>query len=178
MRAQTATLVAMLVLFPAMARAADDLGPMYDVPHMNEIIVDGRANDWGDGGFRIDILIEPGRPPKAVQDHDARVRLGWNNNGFLVLATVRDNKWCEHPDVGVLWAMDAIEVFLSPRQGEANVLQWVIAPGMDPERQTLRWELHDHRTDGRVCPDDRGRPLPHHRQVQRPCEDSNRPGQS
>ena len=30
--------------------------PVYDVPRMEAVVIDGEGGDWGDGGFRIDML--------------------------------------------------------------------------------------------------------------------------
>ena len=135
--------------FPLLGSAlwADDLAaPVFDVPLMKGIKVDGKRQDWADGGFRVDLLCPPGSRPLPAQDHDPRFRLGWNDEGLLVLIRVGDDHWIEHAREDWLWRYDSIELFLAPRPGAADWCQWVIAPGMAPAKPSLRWHHHDHRS--------------------------------
>jgi len=124
----------------------------YDIPRMNDVVVDGKADDWsadgqGAGGFRVELLAPIDGAPKPSEDFDARVRLGWDDRGLLLMATVEDDRPIEHEVETLLWQHDAIEVFLAPRQGAPDICQWVIAPGVAPDQPKLRWHLHDHRKD-------------------------------
>ena len=125
--------------------ARADTSRIHDIPRTDKIVIDGKADDWGEAGLRVDLLIPPTGRPKRVADHDARVRLAWDDRGLLVLAVVRDDKWIEHKDEGWLWRYDGIELFLAPRPGAKNRCQWVISPGMTSKQKKLRWKLHDHR---------------------------------
>jgi hypothetical protein len=75
------------------------------------------------------------------------MRLAWDDRGLLVLVWVHADKWHENPQRGGFWQGDDVELFLSPRQGDPNVVQWVIAPGMDKSGASLQWELYDNRKD-------------------------------
>ena len=127
--------------------------PVYDIPRMDKVVIDGRTDDWTSagsargtgGGFRIDLLAPPEGEPRPAGDLDARVRLAWNARGLLILATVRDDKWIEHADEGWLWRYDGIEVFLAARPGDKDLSQWAISPGMTAGQPKLRRRLHDHR---------------------------------
>lgn len=127
--------------------AAD--APVYEIPRIDKITIDGKADDWAGagGGFRVEILCSPDGRAKPPADHDARLRMAWNDSGLLLLAAVRDDKWVEHADKGWLWRYDGVEVFLAPRPGDKQMCQWAISPGMTPEQTSLRWKLHDHRKD-------------------------------
>lgn len=57
------------------------------------------------------------RPPA---DFDPRVRLGWSEEGLLVLATVRDNVPVESDSDRDLWAADSVELFLARTPVVAN----------------------------------------------------------
>ena len=116
---------------------------------MDKVVIDGKADDWAEGGFRVDLLIPPAAKPKSVADHDARFRLGWNDKGLLVLVSVQDDKWVEHPDEGWLWRYDGVELFLGDKPG-ADMCQWAISPGMTSRHKVLRWKLHDHRKEDKL----------------------------
>lgn len=143
--------IANLVIFfllPAVSvgtAKAQQRRPVYDVPRLYNVAVDGEYDDWKQDGFRVDILASPGGEARPVADHDARLRLAWNSRGLLLLAFVRDDTWVEHPDEGWLWRYDGIEVFLAPNVGAKDLCQWAISPGMTTEQKSLRWRLHDHR---------------------------------
>jgi len=129
----------------------EDASPVYDIPLLNNVVIDGDTGDWGtEGGFRVDLLAPVGAELKSRDDHDARFRLGWNKKGLLVLVSVRDNTWLEHEDPGWLWKYDGVELFLAATSGASNFCQWVISPGMTPDQKELRWKLHDYRKDRKL----------------------------
>ena len=117
----------------------------HDIPRMDKVVVDGKANDWDEGGFRVELLASPTGVVKPPADLDARVRLGWNDRGLLVLVTAADDRWIEHDKKGWMWRYDDVEMFLSPFVGSREFCQWVFSPGMTPKQPRLRWNLHDHR---------------------------------
>jgi len=121
--------------------------PVFDIPRMEKVIIDGKADDWGDGGFRLDLLMPMDGQVKPTSDHDARIRLGWNDDGLLLLMFVHDDRWVEHPSREQLWQYDAIEMFLASQRGAPGWCQWIIAPGMDPQQPSLRWKMYDLRND-------------------------------
>ena len=88
------TVSAVAVLFVmGVAQGAD--APVYDIPRMDKVVLDGDAADWGDGGFRSTRLrprAAPSRPPRLFH---ARVRLGWNDEGLLLVVFWHDASWEE-----------------------------------------------------------------------------------
>ena len=142
--------IPLLLQISFLSVAAVGAPPVYDIPRMDKIVIDGKAGDWGDGGFRVDVLPPLEGRPKAAADHDARVRLAWNRRGLLVRVRVRDDQWVEHKDEGWLWRYDGIEVFLAPEPRAKEMCQWVVSPGVTPEQKALRWHLHDYRKDPAV----------------------------
>ena len=117
---------------------------------MDEVVVDGKANDWAAGGFRVELLAPLHGAPKAEDDFDARVRLGWNARGLLMMGTVHDDKPVEHEAEDLLWQYDAVEVYMATHRGAPDVCQWVIAPGVAKDQPKLRWRFYDYRKDEKL----------------------------
>jgi len=145
---------ALLVLSELQPNAAHcaDTEPVFDVPKLEGITVDGRPDDWGAGGLCASLLAPVNGWSQAAalrpaDDHDVRIRLGWNDEGLLALVTLCDDEWLEHPDDAWLFTHDAIEMFLGTRRGAPDFCQWVIAPGMVPDQTEVRWHSYDHRSD-------------------------------
>lgn len=135
-----ALMAAPTVVVPASEALAPIIPVVYEIPRLYDITVDGRGGDWGAASARkIELLI----PLQAGLD--AVVRIGWDEKGLLMLARVRDDHWLEAADPTSLWKGDAIEVFLAPAPGAADLCQWLIGPGMAPDRPEPQWHLNDVR---------------------------------
>ena len=127
--------------------------PIFGIPRMEEVVIDGKADDWGQGGFQVNLLsplklgflVPHGHNLPATDNHEPRFRLGWNDEGLLFLATVRDDKWVEQDDVNMLWKHDGIELFLATEPGAKDFCQWVLSPGMTADHKQLRWKFHENR---------------------------------
>jgi len=141
-----------VVLLAGMAIAATPPAsePVYDIPLVRKVVVDGKADDWGEGGFRVEMMkqIWGDELKKSAGDHNAQFRLGWDKRGLLILATLTDDTWLEHPEKGMMWSRDAMEVFLAPHRGSSNICQWVVCPGMSRAQGQLRASFHDKRKTG------------------------------
>ncbi len=125
-----------------------DAPEIYDIPRLEGVAIDGREDDWGEQGLRVDLLLPGGPPTKAFEDHHARMRIGWTEAGVVVLVAVRDDVWVENPQKNEMWAGDAVELFLLAEPGaRRRGCQWVISPGMAPNQPDPRWNLHDKRRD-------------------------------
>jgi hypothetical protein len=127
--------------------------PIFDIPRMENVVIDGKADDWGEGGFQVNLLspltlswLSPhGHNLPAADNHEPRFRLGWDNDGLLFLATVRDDAWIEQDDINMLWQFDGIELFLASEPGAKDFCQWVLSPGMTADHKQLRWKFHENR---------------------------------
>ncbi|MBM4143491.1 MAG: hypothetical protein FJ225_07880 [Lentisphaerae bacterium] len=137
------------ILFTMNAMGAEE-SPVFAIPRMNGVVIDGKADDWGEQGFRIELLIPVGGELKPAHDHNVRARLAWDVRGLLLLVSMADDVWLEHAEKDSLFRHDAIELFLAPQPGAADMCQWVIAPGMDPKHPELRWHLYDYRKTGNL----------------------------
>ena len=125
------------------APAASD--PVFDIPRMEGLKIDGDPADWGDRGFRVEGLAEDqgARPP--AKSFDARFRLGWNDEGLLLLVEVRDETVCEAAD-DQLYLADSIEVFVADHDtAPENCYQTIVSPGRDPAHPKLRRLFMDRR---------------------------------
>lgn len=119
--------------------------PVLDIPRLTGIIADGEVGDWGDAGLRIEILT-PNQPNRApLSDLDGQLRLGWDDEGLLLLAQVTDDYLTEADGVAGLWNGDGMELFLAPFRGSPDVMQYPVAPGATGEQPEARWYLHDFR---------------------------------
>jgi len=137
----------LVVLISLGAHAAPSPAPVYDIPRLGDVAIDGKADDWADNGFRVEMMkqIWGEEQEKVGADHNAQFRLGWDRKGLLILARITDDKWLEHPERGMMWSRDAMEVFLAPHRGSSNICQWVVSPGMGKEQKVIRTNFHDKR---------------------------------
>ena len=117
----------------------------YDIPKLSGILIDGRDDDWAGRGFRVDVLCGPEGQAPAVDDLDAKVQLGWHEQGLLMFLTVRDDQADEHESVDQLWRKDSVELYVSDGVGSANRYQIVMTPGVDKRFGTLRRKLFERR---------------------------------
>lgn len=87
-RIVAAVLTLLWVGMPGVA-VAEDAAPVFDVPKLEGIAVDGRPDDWGAKGLSACLLApvngwsQPARL-RPAHDHDVQIRLGWNDDGFLM----------------------------------------------------------------------------------------------
>jgi len=141
-----------VVLTAATGICAENPGSslVYDIPLVRKVVIDGKADDWKAKGFRVEMMRQNWgeEQEKVAADHNAQFRLGWDRKGLLILARITDDRWLEHPKKGMMWSMDAMEVFLAPYRGSSNICQWVVSPGMSKEQKALRVSFHDKRQTG------------------------------
>jgi hypothetical protein len=129
------------------ARAGEaPAAPVFDVPRVENVAVDGKADDWGEQGFRVEVLADPTGKAMPTANYDASFRLGWDDNGLLVLITVQDDVFLEpfkKPEE--LWKGDSVELFMATKRGGEDSFQVVIAPGCDPNNAEARHNISDYR---------------------------------
>jgi hypothetical protein len=86
----------------------------------------------------------PSRKPYA--DHDAAVRIGWNDAGLLVRVDVIDEHAMESTRDDMLWEGDGVELFFAPNDS-GPMIQFIVSPGLDPKQPKLRWQVQESRTE-------------------------------
>ena len=74
--------------FSACLFAGDD-SPVFDVPKLADIKVDGKADDWGDKGFKVETLCDVAGRTRTPDNFSASFRLGWNDQGQLLVGVRR-----------------------------------------------------------------------------------------
>lgn len=136
-------LMALLMMIFVTVHAAEST--VFQVPRMDGIIVDGCGDDWAEQGFRVEFLADQNGRVIPPDDFDVKFRLGWNQQGLLVLAAVRDNVPVERENISRLWQTDCVEIMISESVGSTNRYQLVIASGADPKYKTVRQKIYDWR---------------------------------
>lgn len=117
-----------------------------DIPRLDEITIDGRAEDWPEEIPPIRLLSDiRGRVPEPG-DFDARFRLAWNRDGLYILAEVSDDSLYE--DRSRFWNGDGIEIFVSPRPGSPEIVQVSLRPSFDLPDSSTAIVYYDHRRSG------------------------------
>ncbi len=136
-------LITLLLIVFVTVQAADSM--IFNIPKIEGIVVDGSGDDWAEQGFRVEFLADPSGRVNPPDDFDVKFRLGWNQQGLLVLAAVRDNVAVERESLSRLWQTDCVEMMVSEHLGSMNRYQLVIASGADPQYKTVRQKIYDWR---------------------------------
>lgn len=119
--------------------------PVFDIPRLDGITIDGDVSDWGDRGFYVGLLADETRQFRTASDFDGRLRLGWDEEGLLVRAEGRDDQYVEHPEDWAIWAMDAVELFMAVEPGSKDRYQICVAPGQTEAQPDLRIQFYEFR---------------------------------
>lgn len=130
-----------------LATAMADDSPLFDVPRLSNINIDGNHSDWSDRGFRVGIITSVEGEMLPAADFNSDFRLGWDERGLLLLLNVSDDIAVEEPDESQLWQRDSVELFIATKRGSSQYYQVVISPGLDSKYSNLRKQIQDHRAD-------------------------------
>jgi len=126
--------------------------PAIDIPYLDHITIDGRADDWGARGYRVEIMLPEAGVFRPQADCDPTFRLGWNRDGLLLYLRVRDNVIMEYENIDELWRLDCTEVFMATAPGAQERYQLDFATGADPRFPTVRSRLYDYRLNVKPAP--------------------------
>ncbi len=125
--------------------AAATESPVFDIPEIKGITIDGKGADWGGKGFRVETLAGESGEVGAPKDFDPSFRLGWDERGLLVLVAVRCGPTTEADEPYNLWKMDGVELFFGEKPGSPQYIQILAGTGADPRFPKLRTFLNDIR---------------------------------
>ncbi len=106
--------------------------PVFDIPKIHGVTVDGKGDDWGAKGFRVETLAGESGEVCAPKDFDPAFRLGWDERGLLVLVTVRCGPTTEADEPYNLWMKDGVELFFGEKPGSPQYFQVFVGTGADP----------------------------------------------
>ncbi|MHC4591502.1 MAG: serine hydrolase [Planctomycetota bacterium] len=121
--------------------------PVFDVPELEGIVIDGDAEDWDEGGFRVEVMADPQGHARPPDDLDARFRLAWDQEGLVLLVEVQDDVSTEADRVDQLYTGDCVQAFVADEVGSQNRYQLRVAPGADPRHEGVRTHFDDHRPE-------------------------------
>jgi pimeloyl-ACP methyl ester carboxylesterase len=132
---------AALIFACALARAAGpyEAAPPYEIPKLDHIAIDGDPSDWQDNGFRVDVMADTATTRPS--NFETSFRLGWDDRGLLVLATVSDNTPIESADGKQLAQGDSLDVMLSDNGDTPDGVEVIVAPGRSKEFATSRQQV-------------------------------------
>lgn len=122
--------------------------PIFDIPKIDGVMVDGNAVDWSENGFHVDMLAGESGEVREPKDCDAKFRLGWDERGLLVLLKVRDDQIAETNDPRDLFQKDSVELFFGEKVGSSQFFQVMVGTGADPKFPKGRTVINDRRTAG------------------------------
>ncbi len=140
----TITLALLLLLATTLVWGAE---PIYDIPKLDGIVVDGKGDDWGDKGFKVSAFINIDAPGIRTQPGSV-LRLGWDYSGLLALVTVADNNILE--GFPKLYEGASVELLSAVDIGSPDMYYAGIAPGVDPENDRFRQGFIDLRDTPRL----------------------------
>ncbi|MHC4984790.1 MAG: hypothetical protein ACYTFO_01410, partial [Planctomycetota bacterium] len=109
----------------------------FDIPKLADMDAEASPAQWGDRGFRVDIL-EPYGPRKPVEEFGARFRLGWDETGLWLHATVTDDEFRSAESLEALWENRADLVLLYVIREAGQFARILIEPGMTADQPEPR----------------------------------------
>jgi hypothetical protein len=133
-------LMAVALLLSCLSAAAEDWPPVYDIPQVGPIKIDGDQADWKDLGFRIECLAPLDGEIVPSSKFDSVIRLGWDTNKLQVLVFVADSTPRESDDANKLNDGDSVEFFIADRI--SGYVRFVVTPGVDG-KHALRSQVVD-----------------------------------
>ena len=77
------------VPLPGAKAQAGDVRRTFEVPRVEGIEVDGKADDWTGKGHGFEILLPQHGKHRKAEDHNASITLGWTQEGLLFLVRVQ-----------------------------------------------------------------------------------------
>lgn len=146
-----------LLLFAVAMAVAEEPTPVFDIPRLSGITIDGDPADWGAQGYRVEMMVPPAQnlgsnwEMKPSEDFDPAFRLGWTAEGLLFTAQVRDSAVVAGEKIDELWAYDALEIYVAAAPGSWEFYQMAMAPGIAADVPARKF-FYDHRKSKATLP--------------------------
>ena len=121
--------------------------PVFDIPRLEKITIDGQVNDWGTNGFRVDAMVDSDGVARPASEFASRFRLGWDDRGLLVLVTVHDSTPVEEKNDAQFYLCDSVEMFIADQYCGQQAFQVVFVPGRIAGQRELRFHVYDRRVN-------------------------------
>jgi hypothetical protein len=67
------------------------------VPRVEGIVIDGVGGEWGERGYFVEVMSDTAAEMELAQKGSAKMRLGWDRRGVLVMLDVRDDVLVDVP---------------------------------------------------------------------------------
>lgn len=132
------TIRIMFLLLCAMASIVN--ADTFDIPKIDGITIDGKADDWQSRGLHVGVMSRWDRTsPSSQLTGEADLRVGWDDQGLLLLLQHED---AIHLEDLKHWKLDSIELFMFEAPGAMVGCQAAITPGLDEKFNTLRWQFY------------------------------------
>lgn len=148
MKRLTITTLIMILFFGNCTRVDEPIDPngiAYKLPHINSVLIDGSDDDWNNAGFNARLFANHLGEFVTESDLSAETNLAWNKDGLLVFADVQDDTICEAEKGQALYNADCVELFMANRRNGTDIVQFVVAPGIDKRFPKLRVLKFDNR---------------------------------
>jgi predicted esterase len=130
--------------------------PAIPLPRIDDVVVDGRGNDWEDRGLLVSRLADGSGDWLTKDGLSAGFLAGWDERGVLLFLTVRGGTGAESENEGALYQKSSVELFFSrnkyngttvEKEATPDVFQPMLSSGRDPRYRKLRYYIYDGRSD-------------------------------
>ncbi|MEM7624996.1 MAG: serine hydrolase [Planctomycetota bacterium] len=117
---------------------------VFDIPRLDGVEIDGEPADWAEAGFSVHAMT-PNTDRLSAALEGGGFRLAWDDAGLLLLAEIIDDARVEAP-TAAMWEGDSVEIFAAAEPGSGDMVQFIMAPGLDPEHGERRVLPFDKRS--------------------------------
>jgi len=123
-------------------------GKIMEIPYVDGISVNADPADWGERGFRIEMMgmMNADRWNRSAEDFLPTARLGWDRRGILALVQVKDKNVRGSDDLASLYMKDCVELWAGINGKGPSSYQLAVSPGANPENQKTLTYFWDRRT--------------------------------
>jgi hypothetical protein len=116
-------------------------GLEFYVPKVNNIVVDGKDDDWKEQGTDCNLYSDCNGNISSDKGFKASFRMAWCDSGFIVNVNVTDDTLNSSSNFN----NEIIELFLIDRVGGKNLVQYIINPDFSKRPVRVNVVNWDHR---------------------------------